>query len=85
MITQITVRLPGDLSREVYSMARRLHLKRSDIVRMALERFVRGGEGEKQVMPYEQVKDLIGSVASGLPDLGESHRKYLIERIKRRA
>lgn len=85
MITQITVRVPEDLNREVYGMAKRLHLKRSDIVRMALERFVRGGEREAQTKPYEQVKNLIGSLASGLPDLGESHRKYLIERMKRRA
>lgn len=83
MITQITVRVPEDLNREVYSMAKRLHLKRSDIVRMALEKFVRGGEREAQAKPYEQVKNLIGSLASGLPDLGESHRKYLVERIKR--
>lgn len=85
MITQITVRVPEDLNREVYSMAKRLHLKRSDIVRMALEKFIRGDKGAKQGTPYEQVKNLIGSIASGLPDLGESHRKYLIERIKRHA
>ncbi len=85
MITQITVRVPEDLNREVYGMAKRLHLKRSDIVRMALERFVRGGERGVQTKPYEQVKNLVGSLASGLPDLGESHRKYLIERMKRHA
>lgn len=85
MITQITVRVPEDLNREVYSMAKRLHLKRSDIVRMALEKFVRGVEEKGKGMPYEQVKDLIGSISSGVPDLGESHRKYLIERMKRSA
>ncbi|MBI3754294.1 MAG: hypothetical protein HY266_09700 [Deltaproteobacteria bacterium] len=85
MTTQITVRVQEDLNREVYGMAKRLHLKRSDIVRMALEKFVRGDEGVKQGTAYEQVKNLIGSVASGLPDLGKSHRKYLVERMKRRA
>lgn len=83
MTMQITVRLPEGLNKEIYGMAKRLHLKRSDIVRMALERFVKGMEAEKHELPYDRVKKLIGSVASGLSDLGESHRKYLTERIKK--
>ena len=31
---------------------------------------------------FEQIQDLIGSVESGIPDLGERHRDYLIERLK---
>lgn len=85
MHTQLTVRLPEDLKEDIKSIAKRLRLKRSDVVRMALERFVKENEGEKEVRPYERVKHLIGSVDSGLPDLGTNHRKYLIERIKRRA
>lgn len=82
MSTQLTVRLSDDLSKGITIFAKRLHLKRSDIVRMALERFIDEVEEREEGTPYERVKDLIGSFTSGLPDLGESHRKYLIERIR---
>lgn len=84
MTTQMTVRLPEELNDEVRGMAKRLRLKRSDIVRMALERFVKEA-GEEGAMPFERVKRLIGSISSGVPDLGESHRKYLMARIKKYA
>jgi metal-responsive CopG/Arc/MetJ family transcriptional regulator len=41
MQSQLTIRLPEDLEREIADYARRLHLKRSDIVRMALESFLK--------------------------------------------
>lgn len=83
MTTQMTVRLPEELNDEVRGMAKRLRLKRSDIVRLALERFVKeAGEG---ATPFEKVKSLIGSISSGAPDLGESHRKHLMARIKKYA
>jgi len=40
MQSQLTVRLPEDLDREVSNAAERLRLKRSDIVRLALEQFL---------------------------------------------
>jgi len=40
MPSQLTVRLPDDLERDVSNVARKLRLKRSDIVRMALEKFL---------------------------------------------
>lgn len=85
MQSQITVRLPDDLDREITGYARRLHLKRSDIVRMALERFLREGQVREEISPYERVSNLIGSVESGISDLGREHRKYLVKRIKKRA
>lgn len=85
MHTQLTVRLPEDLSKGIRVMAKRLRLKRSDIVRLALERFLKESSGEREERPYERVKHLLGKYNSGLPDLGQSHRKYIIERIKRRA
>lgn len=84
--SQLTVRLPDDLERKISSVAKRLHLKRSDVVRMALERFLEelegGGEEDK---PYEKVKSLIGIFSSGISDLGESHRKYLLKEFKKHA
>lgn len=85
MQSQLTVRLPDDLEREVASYAKRLHLKRSDIVRMALERFVRESSVREERAPYEKVSKLIGSVSSGISDLGSAHREHLIKRIRKHA
>jgi len=85
MESQLTVRLPDDLSKGISTLAKRLRLKRSDIVRMAVERFLVELRGEDEGRPYERVKYLIGTVSSGIPDLGEAHRKHLLEKIKKHA
>lgn len=85
MSSQLTVRLPQDLNEGITDIARRMRLKRSDIVRMAIEKFVAEFEGKGEDRPYERVRKLIGSIESGIPDLGERHREYLIERIKKGA
>jgi len=84
MQSQLTVRLSDDLDKEVAALARKLRLKRSDIVRMALQKFLGEFQGEES-KPYERVKTLIGTVSSGISDLGEAHRKYLLKRLKTRA
>ncbi len=63
----------------------KLHLKRADIVRMALEKFVKQAEGEEESSPYDRVKSLLGSVSSGISDLGESHHEHLLRKFKRHA
>ncbi len=85
MRSQLTVRLPDDLDSAVAKYARKLRLKRSDIVRMALERFFREPVVQEESTPYRRVNDLIGSTESGLPDLGSAHREHLVKRIKKRA
>lgn len=84
MQSQLTVRLSDDLAKEISALSKRLRLKRSDIVRMALGRFLGEFQGEES-RPYEKVKNLIGTVSSGISDLGESHRKYLLEKFKKSA
>lgn len=34
--------------------------------------------------PYEKAKNLIGSVSTGISDLGEKHRKHLLRKFKGR-
>lgn len=85
MQSQLTVRLSDDLDKELSSLAKGLRLKRSDIVRMALERFLVEFHGKEETRPYEKVKNLIGSVSSGISDLGEAHRKYLLKQFKKLA
>lgn len=83
MQSQLTVRLPEDLDQEVAHAAKRLRLKRSDIVRLALEQYLREPHVQEEQAPYGKVKHLLGSVKSGLSDLGTSHREHLVRRIKR--
>ncbi len=85
MKSQITIRLPEDLEEDLNVMSQRFRLKRSDIVRMALEKFVREFKGEKEGKPYDKVANIIGTISSGLPDLGTSHRKYLLKKIRSHA
>ena len=85
MDAQLTVRLPDDLEKDIAMLASKLHLKRADIVRMALENFVRQAMGKETDRPYDRVRSLIGSVSSGIPDLGELHREHLVRKFGRGA
>jgi len=82
MQSQLTVRLSEDLYKDVTSLAKRFGLKRSDIVRMALEKFLEGFEGWDETKPYDRIKHLVGSISSGIHDLGTSHREYLLRKFK---
>jgi metal-responsive CopG/Arc/MetJ family transcriptional regulator len=85
MKSQLTIRLPDDLEQDLSSLTKRLRLKRSDIVRMSLEKFIAEFKGDKEIKPYDRVVNLLGTLSSGIPDLGESHRKYLLTKMKRHA
>ncbi|MBI3541094.1 MAG: hypothetical protein HY073_03020 [Deltaproteobacteria bacterium] len=83
METQMTIRLPQSLSYKVRSKAKRLGLKKSDVVRLALVNFLE--TPEESGSPYESIKHLVGSVHTGIVDLGENHRDHLIQKMRRRA
>jgi metal-responsive CopG/Arc/MetJ family transcriptional regulator len=85
MQSQLTVRLPDDIEREISKISKKLRVKRSYIVRMALEKFLEEFHVKEEHIPYEKVKDLIGTVSSGIPDLGESHRKHLVKKFRQNA
>jgi metal-responsive CopG/Arc/MetJ family transcriptional regulator len=80
MERQLTMRLSADLANKLERSARRLKRKRSEVVRDALEQYL---DSEPETRPIERVRDLLGSVASGKPDLGQRHREYLIGRLRR--
>lgn len=81
MSDQLTVRLPEDLSQALEEAAVRLHRKRSDIVRLALySYFGLGAEGGES--PSTRVRHLLGSLSSGVPDLAENHRAYILDSLK---
>ena len=80
MDSQLTLRLPSALNEKLEHSAKRLKRKRSDVVRLALEQFL---DTEPDIRPIERVRDLLGRVASGVPDLGQNHREHLIRRLRR--
>ena len=81
MEDQITVRLPTPLGRTLRRTSRRLGRRPSDVVRMALEAFLHGARPTVGT-PAARVERLIGSLSSGVPDLAERHREYILAALK---
>jgi Ribbon-helix-helix protein, copG family len=79
---QLTVRLPEDLHKALRAAARRMQRKSSDIVRLALREFLGAPTGGRN-RPADRVQALIGSIESGVPDLADKHRAYVIESLRR--
>ncbi len=79
MDQQLTLRLPADLAARLDRTAKRLQRKRSEVIRLALEQYL---AVETDGKPIERVRDLLGSVESGVSDLGQHHREYLLRRLK---
>jgi metal-responsive CopG/Arc/MetJ family transcriptional regulator len=85
MKSKVTIRLPDDLEEDLSALSKRLRLKRSDIVRIALQRFIEESKTIKETIPYDRVADIIGAISSGISDLGEAHRQHLTKKIKKYA
>ena len=82
MESQLTLRLPAVLAEKLDRSAKRMKRKRSDVVRQALEQFLDAGPAP-DVRPIDRVRDLLGSVETGVSDLGQRHREHLIRRLRR--
>ena len=85
MARQLSVRIPEELDEEIRRIARELRLKRSEVVRLALQRMVDEFGKEEGKRPFERVKHLVGSVRSGVPDLGTEHRKHIFRKFGKNA
>jgi len=79
---QLTIRMPDEYFAGIEKLATLTGLKKSDITRMAIKKYIEDYTAEEEIKPYGKAKDLIGVVASGIPDLGKNHRNYLINQIK---
>ena len=82
MQDQVTIRLPDDLSQALKAASHRMQRKRSEIVRLALRDYL-GASSSPRTRPADRVRGLIGSLESGVPDLAEKHRAYIIETLRR--
>ncbi len=84
MESQITIRLPEALHKRLERAARSLGRRRSELARLAVQRYLDEIESESTPRPYEQVRDLVGSLDSGVSDLGSRHREHLLAYFRRR-
>jgi len=82
MEDQITIRLPRNLSKALKERATRLQRKPSEVVRMAVVEFLQIPAASLE-QPAERVRDLIGSLQSGVPDLASTHRAHILMKIRR--
>lgn len=82
MQDQLTVRLPEDLTQALKAASRRMQRKHSEIVRLALREYLGVSPGSR-VRPADRVRNLIGSLESGMPDLAEKNRAHIIESLRR--
>jgi metal-responsive CopG/Arc/MetJ family transcriptional regulator len=83
MERQLTLRMPANLATKLDKVARSTRRRRSEIVRLALEQFLGEVDIKEERRPIELVRDLLGSMESGVPDLGQRHRDYLVKRLRR--
>ena len=72
---QITFRLPKAVAERLERLATVRGVQRSDLLRQAAERLL--AEDQSIALRYDLVKDLLGSVRSGVGDLGANHRMHL--------
>ena len=80
MEDQLTIRLPRELNDALKARAALMQRKPSEVVRIAVAEFLQMPEpGQSRV---SRVNDLIGSLASGIPDLATHHRRYLIKKLR---
>lgn len=82
MDRQLTIRIPSDLREALEQASRRTGLKSSELVRQALRSYLQTSV-EREQHPAARVRHLMGSLESGIPDLAERHREYVIESLSR--
>lgn len=85
MDSQLSIRVTRETAQRIAAAAKRRGLRKSDVARQAISGFLDEEDRIGEVSPYESVKSLLGSVASGVDNLGERHREHLIERLKKHA
>ena len=80
---QLTIRVPDEQMVRIDQIARKMGLKKSDVTRMAINKFVEDFGGEaNETKPYHRIKYLLGVAESGITDLGHRHREHLIRKIR---
>ena len=79
---QLTIRMPEEYFFKIEQIAKSSGLKKSDITRMAIRKFLEEYSSDEETDLYSKAKRLVGVVESGIPDLGQNHRDHLVRKIK---
>ena len=79
---QLTIRMPEEYLHKIEQIAKSSGLKKSDVTRMAIRKFLEDYGGELETDLYSKAKRLVGVVESGISDLGKHHREHLVKKIK---
>lgn len=82
MDSQLTIRIPTELREALDRASRRTGMKSSELVRQALRSYLEAPDDSRRP-PAVRVRHLVGSLDSGIPDLAERHREYVIESLTR--
>ena len=82
--TTVSVRITRDEERIVRQLAKRQKSTVSHVIRSAVSDLVRREE-QKPVRPYDQIADVIGSVAGLPPDLAATTGGQLAEMMREKA
>jgi metal-responsive CopG/Arc/MetJ family transcriptional regulator len=77
--------MPDEYTKKMNMLSKKMGLRRSDIVRLALKKFLEENEESDQRTPFQKAGHLLGAVESGIRDLGLRHRQYLIKEIRKGA
>ena len=83
MMQQITIRMTEEDLGRIEQIAKSAGLKKSDITRMAIRKFVDEYQPGDDTPIYDRVKHLLGVVESGMSDLGLNHRNHMIKKMKK--
>ncbi len=78
---QFTIRMPEEYLSRIEQISKSTGLKKSDITRMAIRKFIEEYSDDNEKKPYLTARRLLGVIESGISDLGQNHRKYLLKRI----
>jgi hypothetical protein len=81
MEDQLTIRLPRELNQALKQRALRMQRKPSELVRMAVAEFLQVSPTDEA--PARRVKNLIGSLATAIPDLATNHRQHILNKLRR--
>ena len=71
----LTIRVPDELAAEIEAESQSRRISKSDVVRERLQR----APAQVEVDPLASIRDLIGSVKGGPPDLSARKKHYLRE------
>jgi metal-responsive CopG/Arc/MetJ family transcriptional regulator len=75
--------MPDEYAKKLNKLSKETGTRRSDIIRLAMKQFLERTYGTNRLPPYSRVSHLLGIVESNVNDLGQSHRKYLIQKVRR--